>query len=88
MHSVNLKSKPVLNLIKPFLRLKATTATANVQYKDALPKIPGPSFLQLVVNHLPRGNIYLVVVLIIIVFKMLLFNENTIIWKWSIFIRN
>lgn len=58
MYSVNIKSKSVLNLVQPFLRLKATTATTSVtsQYNEAVQKIPGPSFFQLVSNHLPRGK--------------------------------
>lgn len=59
MYSVNIKSKSVLNLVRPFLRLKATTATTSVtnQYYDAVQKIPGPTFFQLVSNHFPRGKI-------------------------------
>lgn len=81
MYSVNVKSsKSVFNLIKPFLRFKATTAITSVQYDDALPKIPGPSLLKLASNHLPGGKIEFII-LKIIVFKMLLFQENIIIWK-------
>lgn len=58
MYSINVKcSKLVLNLIKPFIRFKATTATTSVQYDDALSKIPGPSLLKLASNHLPGGKI-------------------------------
>lgn len=56
MYSVSQKFKPVLDLIKPFLRLKATTATTSVQFNEALPNIPGPSFFKLALNHLPRGK--------------------------------
>ena len=57
MYSVQvIKSKPVFILLKSVLRFKATTATTSVHYDDAIPKIPGPSFLELALNHLPSGK--------------------------------
>ena len=80
MYSVQvIKSKPVFNLLKSVLRFKAT-ATTSVHYEDAIPKIPGPSILNLALNHLPSGKKQFIV-LKIIGFKMLSFKENIIIWK-------
>ena len=57
MYSVQvIKSKPVFNLLKSVLRFKATAISASVHYEDAIPKIPGPSFLKLALNHLPSGK--------------------------------